>query len=60
MVYTLIVACEGGLMSTKRKRHSAHFKFQVALEAVKGTKTVNQLASEHNLHPNQISQWKRQ
>jgi putative transposase len=31
----------------------------VALEAVKGTKTVNQLASEHNLHPNQISQWKR-
>ena len=47
-------------MSTKRKRHSAHFKFQVALEAVKGTKTVNQLASEYNLHPNPISQWKRQ
>ncbi len=47
-------------MSTKRKRHSAHFKFQVALEAAKGTKTVNQLASEYNLHPNQISQWKRQ
>jgi transposase-like protein len=47
-------------MSTKRKRHSAQFKFQVALEAAKGTKTINQLASEYNLHPNQISQWKRQ
>jgi transposase-like protein len=47
-------------MSTKRKRHSAQCTFQVALEAVKGTKTVNQLASEHNLHPTQVSQWKRQ
>lgn len=32
-------------MSTKRKRHSAQFKFQVALEAAKGTKTINQLAT---------------
>jgi putative transposase len=32
----------------------------VALEAAKGLKTVNQLASEHELHPNQVSQWKRQ
>jgi len=32
----------------------------VALEAIKGLKTVNQLASEHQLHPNQVSQWKRQ
>ena len=47
-------------MTKKRKRYSAQFKFQVALEAVKGLKTVNQLASEHELHPNQISQWKRQ
>ncbi len=47
-------------MPTKRKRHSTQFKFQVALEAAKGTKTVNQLASQYNLHPNQVSQWKRQ
>lgn len=47
-------------MAKKRKRYSAQFKFQVALEAVKGLKTVNQLASEHELHPNQVSQWKRQ
>jgi transposase-like protein len=30
------------------------------MEAAKGLKTVNQLASEHELHPNQVSQWKRQ
>ncbi len=46
-------------MTKKRKRYRAQFKFQVALEAVKGLKTVNQLASEHELHPNQVSQWKR-
>lgn len=42
----------------KRKRHSAQFKFQVALEAAKGTKTLNELASEYGLHPSQISEWK--
>lgn len=47
-------------MTKKRKRYSAQFKFQVALEAAKGFKTVNQLASEHEVHPNQVSQWKRQ
>jgi len=47
-------------MSIKRKRHRAQVTFQVALEAAKGTKTVNQLTSVYNLHPTQISQWKRQ
>ena len=47
-------------MTKKRKQYNAQFKFKVALEAAKGLKTINQLASEHDLHPNQISQWKRQ
>lgn len=48
-------------MGTKtRKRYGAQFKFQVALDAAKGSKTINELASEHSVHPNQISQWKRQ
>ena len=47
-------------MSVKRKRRTAKFKFEVALEAAKGQKTVAELASEHQLHPSQISQWKRQ
>lgn len=47
-------------MSKKRRRFSAEFKFRVALEAAKGQATIGELASKHNLHPNQISQWKRQ
>jgi transposase-like protein len=42
------------------KRHSAQFKFKVALEAAKGTKTLSELASEYGLHPSQISEWKTQ
>ena len=44
----------------KRKQHSAKFKFTVALEAAKGTKTVNEVASAFGVHPSQVSQWKRQ
>ena len=44
----------------KGKRHRAQFKFKVALEAAKGTKTLSELASEYGLHPSQISEWKTQ
>jgi putative transposase len=44
----------------QRKQHSAEFKAKVALEALKGLKTVNELASEHGVHPTQINQWKKQ
>ncbi len=43
----------------KRKRRSTEFKFKVALEAAKGTKTLSELAQEYQLHPSQISEWKR-
>ena len=46
-------------MKKKRRQYSAQKKFQVALEAVRETKTINQMASEQGIHPNQISQWKR-
>lgn len=42
----------------KGKRHSAQFKFKVALEAAKGTRTLSELAGEYGLHPSQISEWK--
>lgn len=42
----------------KGKRHSAQFKFKVALAAAKGDKTLGELASEFGLHPSQISEWK--
>ena len=43
----------------KRRQHSAKFKFKVALEAAKGTQTLSELASKYQLHPSQISDWKR-
>jgi transposase-like protein len=48
------------IMSVQRKRHTAQFKFQIALEALRNDQTVNQIASKHGLHPSQVSQWKRQ
>ena len=47
-------------MTTKRKQYSNDFKLKIALEAVKGVKTVSQLASEYNVHPTQIGTWKKQ
>ena len=47
-------------MATKRKRRSAEFKFEVALEAAKGLQTASQIASKREVHPNQISTWKKQ
>lgn len=49
-----------GTTGTPRRRHSSEFKARVALEAVKGQKTLNELASEFGVHPVQIAQWKRQ
>ena len=46
-------------MSQKRRQHSGEFKARVALAAIRGEKTVNELASEYGVHPVQISQWKR-
>ncbi len=47
-------------MAIKRRQHSPEFKFRVALEAAKGLKTTAQLAQECDIHPNQISNWKRE
>src|SRR6266571_3233503 len=47
-------------MSTQRKRYSAEFKARVALDAVKGLKTVNELASTYGVHPTQITPWNQQ
>ncbi len=46
-------------MSKKRRQYSARYKFQVALAAAKGDKTISELASEHSIHPNQIREWKQ-
>ena len=43
-----------------KRRFTAAFKSKVALEAIKGLKTISEIASEYEVHPNQVSQWKRQ
>jgi transposase len=47
-------------MARQRKTHTAAFKAQVALAAVKGDKTVSELASLHGVHPTLIHAWKKQ
>lgn len=43
-----------------RKIFTGSQKAKVALEAVKGTKTLNEIAQEHGIHPNQVGQWKKE
>ena len=45
-------------MKRPRRNHSAQFKARVAMEAVRGVKTVAEIASENNLHPTQVTTWK--
>ena len=47
-------------MTGKRKQHTAAFKPQVALAALKGDKTINELASHYGVHPTLIHGWKKQ
>ena len=46
-------------MKTNRRRHSPAFKAKVALEALRGEKTIAELAGQYEIHPNQILQWKK-
>ena len=43
-----------------RRRFGADFKARVALEALRGDKTIQEIAAKHQVHPNQVSAWKRQ
>lgn len=45
-------------MKKPRRNHSAQFKARVAMEALRGVKTVAEIASENNLHPTQVTTWK--
>lgn len=47
-------------MSRTRKTFSSEFKAKVALEAIKGYKSMNELAREYQVHPNAIGNWKKE
>ena len=46
-------------MKAKRRRHDATFKARVALEALRGIKTIQQIAKEYEVHPGQVAEWKK-
>jgi transposase/putative transposase len=46
-------------MKGKRRRHDPEFKARVALEALKGVKTIQEIAKEYEVHPVQVSEWKK-
>jgi transposase len=46
-------------MKAKRRRHDPEFKARVALEALKGVKTIQQIGKEFAVHPVQVSEWKK-
>ena len=43
-----------------RRNHSPAFKAKVALDAVKDGKTIAEIATKHDVHPNQVTEWRRQ
>ena len=47
-------------MRSTRNRYDAIFKAKVALEAIKGERTIAEIASECGVHPNQITKWKKE
>ena len=61
------IVCECGFktkpnqhtMKSKRRRHDPEFKARVALEALKGIQTIQQIAKAYDIHPVQVSEWKK-
>ena len=47
-------------MAGKRKQHTSEFKARVALDAIRGIKTLSELSALHGVHPTVIATWKRQ
>ena len=47
-------------MATTRRRFTAQFKAKVAMEALRGDRTIQAIVAKHEVHPNQVSGWKRQ
>ena len=47
-------------MKRKRRTHSPEFKARVAMEALKGIKQVHEIAADNEVHPVQVSQWKKE
>ena len=51
MLFIVSLNHRGGIMKKQRKKHSPEFKARVALEAIKGVKTVSEIAQKYDIHP---------
>jgi transposase len=51
---------KGSRIMAQRRNFGKAFKAKVAIEAIRGEKTVNEIASVYEVHPNQVRQWKKQ
>ncbi len=51
---------KGNGIMAQRRHFGKGFKAKVAIEAIKGEKTINEIASMYEVHPNQVSKWKKQ
>jgi transposase-like protein len=47
-------------MKKERTRYSVEIKMKVAIEAIKEQKTINEIAGQYQIHPNQVTKWKKQ
>ena len=47
-------------MKKQRRKHSPEFKARVVLEAIKGVKTVSEIAQKYDIHPVMVSNWKKE
>lgn len=47
-------------MKPRRKTYTGAYKAKIVMEAIKGQQTINQLASKYGVHPNMITEWKKQ
>ncbi|WP_095522519.1 transposase [Sediminispirochaeta smaragdinae] len=47
-------------MSKRRRKFTSEQKFQIVIEAIKGERQISEIAAQYQVHPNQISNWKKQ
>ena len=48
------------MKNKQRKSYTAAFKVKIALEAIKGQRTINEIATHYGVHPNMVTQWNKQ